>query len=319
MEQKSSYPNIKQLLANTKVSSIASPKGGAVIIRSTETTYEGFKKLLEHHILSAPVLDVNTNKYTGFLDMRDLASFVVFVDDDQHSDVPSNLQDILIRGCKLLKQPTDGVTCTYLSRRNPFHQVQLEDTLLHVCEILAKGVHRVPVVDAKGQVVNIVSQSTVVNFLNTHIKEHNIKSELGKTIKELNLGSKPVITVHKDTSAIDTFRLMDRKKLSSVAVVDNDGKFIGNTSASDLKLFIKTLSLDLLHHPIMTYLNQIRQESIEIKSPTISVSGNDTLAVVIGKLASTRVHKLFVADDVTGYKPDQCISLTDILKLIVKS
>lgn len=249
--------------------------------------------------------------------MRDLVSFVVFVDDDQNSPVPNNLQAILLKGCKLLKQPTDGVTCTYLSRRNPFHPVKEQDSLLNVCEILAKGVHRVPVVDAEGKVVNIVSQSTIIQFINSHIKEANVKSELGKTINELHLGSKPVVSVHKDASAIETFRLMDNKKLSSLAVVDNDGRFIGNTSASDLKLFIKTLSVELLHQPIMSYLNKIRQESIEIASPTISVTGKDTLAVLVGKIAATKVHKLFVADDVGGYKPDRVISITDILRQII--
>lgn len=310
----SNFSTIKKLLNDTKASAVHAPKNGVVIVHSTESAYEGFKKLLDNHILSAPVLDATTKKYTGFLDMRDLVSFVVFVDDDQNSAVPNNLQSILLKGCRLLKQPTDGVTCTYLSRRNPFHQVKVDDSLLVVCEILAKGVHRVPVVDEHGTVVNIISQSSIIQFINSHIKEANVKNELLKTINELHLGSKPVISVDKDTSAIETFRLMDNKKLSSLAVVDHDGRFVGNTSASDLKLFIKTLSVDLLHQPIMSYLNKIRQESIEIVSPTISVSGKDTLAVLVGKMAATKVHKLFVADDVGGYKPDRVISITDILR-----
>lgn len=67
---------------------------------------------MEHNILSAPVWDEKQMKYTGFLDIKDLVSFVVFVDDDQKSDVPQNLHELIMRGCKLFKVPLDGVTCT---------------------------------------------------------------------------------------------------------------------------------------------------------------------------------------------------------------
>jgi hypothetical protein len=68
--------------------------------------------LIASGVLSAPVLDLVTNKYTGFLDVRDLVSFSVYVYEDQTSDIPNNLQDILIHGSKLYKIPTDGVTVT---------------------------------------------------------------------------------------------------------------------------------------------------------------------------------------------------------------
>jgi len=126
-----------------------------------------------------------------------------------------------------------------------------------------------------------------------------------------------VVSVKQDTPALETFRLMDKKKISGVAVVDHAGKFVGNTSASDLKLFMKTLSLEILNKPIMEVLKTIRQESIEIKSPTISVSSKDTVDVVIGKLASTKIHKLFVADDVDGYRPIAVVSITDVLRYLL--
>jgi len=305
----------RQLLGKHKVSDL--PKREIIVVNSTESPYEGFKKLIKHNILSAPVFDVVKKQYTGFLDMRDLVSFVVFIHDDQVSDVPNNLQDILLHGCKLFKQPQDGVTSTYLSRRNPFHSVSGEDTLLSVAEILAKGVHRVPVVDSKGDVINIISQTSLIAFFQKNHKE--LAHVTHKLISELNVGSKPVICVSQNTKAIEAFRLMDNKKISGVAVVDETGRFIGNTSASDLKLFISSPSLELLHQSILTFLNAIRQESIDIKSPTISCSSHDTLEIVIGKLASTKIHRIFVADDNSGYKPVAVVSITDILRYAVKN
>jgi len=271
---------------------------------------------VENNILSAPVFDEKTEKYTGFLDIRDLVSFVVFMDDDQKSDVPQNLLELIMHGCKLFKVDLDGVTVTYLSRRNPFHPISINDSLLTVCEELAKGLHRVPIVDNNGNVVNIISQSSIIHFLSQH--KQAIKKLTSRTLQELNIGTKPVISVKQDTPAIETFRLMDKKKISGVAVVDNLGKFVGNTSASDLKLFMKTLSLDILNRPIVEVLKIIRQENIEIRSPTISVSPKDTLEIAIGKLASTKIHKLFIASDHDGYKPEVVVSITDILRCLLK-
>jgi len=300
----------------TPVTSLKSREAGVIIIKSSCSPYEGFKTLVENNILSAPVYDEKTQKYTGFLDIRDLVSFVVFVDDDQKSDVPQNLHELIMHGCKLFKVELEGVTVTYLSRRNPFHPVSSNDTLLKVFEVLSKGIHRVPVVDAQGNVVNIISQSSIIQFLQQH--RHTIKKLTSHNLQELNIGTRPVVAVREDTPAIETFRLMDKKKISGVAVVDHLGKFIGNTSASDLKLFMKTLSLDILNKPIVEVLKKIRQESIDIKSPTISVSPKDSVETAIGKLSSTKIHKLFVADDHEGYKPEAVVSITDILRYLLK-
>jgi len=308
---------IRDLLAATPVNTLPTPKGHVIVIPSTQTPYDAFKILISNNILSAPVMDVHSKKYTGFLDMRDLVSFVVFIDDDQKSDVPNNLNDILIKGSKLLKVPLEGVTCTYLSRRNPFVALNANDNLLKVCEVLATGVHRVPVVDEKGDVINIISQSSVISFLNKNGSKFH--DEFSKSIGQLHLGTKPVITVPKETPAIETFRLMDNKKISGVAVVDANGRLVGNTSASDLKLFLKTPSIELLQMTIMNFLNKIRQESIDITSPTITCRSTDPLSTAIGKITSTRVHRLFIADDDGGYKPSSCLSITDVLRHIVKS
>jgi len=287
------------------------------IVKSTHLPVEGFKLLVDNNILSAPVYDVKENKFTGFLDIKDLVSFVVFVDDDQNSDAPQNLQDLIMHGCKLYQVPVDGVTCTYLSRRNAFHAVKASESLLKVCQILAKGVHRVPVVDDAGNVVNIISQSMIVQFLAKNL-EH-LGPDFKKTIAELNLGTHPVVCVKHDTSAIETFRLMDNRKISGVAVIDDTGRFVGNTSASDLKMFMKTLSLETLKLPIVQFLKMIRQESVDdIASPAMGLASTETVEVAVGKLAVTKIHKLFVADDNDGYKPRAVVSITDVLRLLLK-
>jgi len=309
---------ITKLLSDTLVSALPTPKGTVVVVKSTETPFEGFKKISEHNILSAPVYDEVHHKYTGFLDMRDLVSFVVFIDDDQKSETPNDLKTLILHGTKMLKVPLEGATVTYLSRRNPFHPVLETDNLLSVCNVLIKGVHRVPVVNPSGEVLNIISQSSIIQFLNQQLPK--IKTELEKELKSINIGTKPVICVKKIMSAGETFRLMDKRKISGVAVIDEEsGALVGNTSSSDLKLFIRSLSMESLNMPIMQFLNKIRQEHIDIRMPTITCSPRDTLAFLIEKLSATKIHKIFIADDSNGYKPMAVVSITDVLKYILSA
>jgi hypothetical protein len=51
------------------------------------------------------------------------------------------------------------------------HPVNLNDTLLKAVETLAKGVHRLPVVNDKGDVVNIISQSSIIAFLQKNVSK----------------------------------------------------------------------------------------------------------------------------------------------------
>jgi len=305
---------VRALLSQTKVGALKRPPK-VIVIDSKTPLLEAFQTLLDHNLLSAPVYDGEKKVYTGFLDIRDLVSFVVFVYDEQKVEDNNTLKDILRHGEKMFSTPTtDGVTVSYLSRRNKFIQVMDEDTLLKVTEILSHGVHRVPVIDKDGNVVSIVSQSNVVAFLNSHLQQ--LGNQLAKSINEIKIGSSPVESVIKTATVIDTLRLMDVKMRSGIALVDASGRLVGTTTGKDLKLFIKNPTLSALKSPIFNFLNEVRAQLIDIKSPTISVFGTDTLALAIGKLAATSVHRVFVVNNEKEYKAVAVVSITDILKFI---
>lgn len=104
--------------------------------------------------------------------------------------------------------------------------------------------------------------------------------------------------------------------VSGIAVVDRDGKLIGNTSAKDLKLFMLdrgTLSLD---KDILTYLSQIRQrEHIDEVHPSCSVQVTATIGHVIELMAATKYHRVFLTDK--EGRPIGVLSLSDVLKFAV--
>jgi len=283
-----------------------------IVVSSNETPVQGFEKLLKNNILSAPVFDEATQKYVGFLDIRDLVSYTVFAFNNRNTvayQAPGPIYHTLI----------DNVTVTYLARRNPFLPVHPDQTLLEVAEILANGVHRVPVVDESGKLISIISQSNLIAYLNLHL-DGDLREEVQVKIKDAQLGTSPVISVSKNVSTIDTFQLMDNTKKNAVAIVSTTGTLMGNISGRDLKLFIESsCSYDILSLSIFEFLTKIRNESeIDIRTPSISCNLNETLYTVVKKLAATGVHRLYIVNSSEDYTPVRVISLTDILKYLLK-
>ena len=130
-----------------------------------------------------------------------------------------------------------AVSVTYLSRRNPFRPMTVGASLLQVSRALSTQLHRVPIVDDSGRCIGIVSQSVLIKFLAAHRDE--LKDELRQTVGALQLGMCKVISVPSDASAWQAFKVLELNSVSGIAIVDRDGKLVGNTSARDLKVRIQ--------------------------------------------------------------------------------
>jgi len=296
-------------LNNLTVSSIHSVQK-IIQLPSTATLIHGFETLLDNNILSAPVYIEGSGEYVGFLDIRDIVSFVVFVYDQQIVSNDSRLADLIRYGVgQFHTLTTDGVTLTYLARRNIFRPVKLTDSLMKVIKILGSGLHRVPVLDDEGKLVNIISQSTIIALMAQLNFQDNVP-----IIEIPSLGTIPVVTVNCEESVISTYRKIDSHKLSGVAIVDNDGRMVGVTTGKDLKYFIRNPHLATLEMKIFDNIKQIRNNDIEIRTTSISVFERDTLKRTIQLIAATKVHRVFVMNNDNEYKPLRVISISDVLK-----
>jgi predicted transcriptional regulator len=289
-----------------------------VEIDSTIGLYEGFQILLTNNIVSAPVWDPEAQKYTGFLDIRDLAGFVVYVYDTQQVGDNTQLADLITHGQSQFKTATtDGISIKYLSRRNRFHPISIDSSLYEVCEALsAPDIHRVPILE-NGKVVTIISQTTIIKYLSQR-SDVTLDSSDDPSIGDLKIGSSPVLTVKTTESVINTFRKMEQRQKSGIAIVDENGNLVGATTAKDLGLFIKDPTLQALKGNIFDYLKLIRQQQINITNPCITVSQREKLSRAVGLLAATRVHRIFVVDTDEHFVPVSVLSITDILKKLIK-
>ena len=247
------------------------------------------------------------------------------------------------------KPSTPGaVTVSYLAARNPMPPVfyTKESSLLDICKVLAsRRKHRVCIgatsaaragkrfilsnITACPRVEfdltstftpivceGILSQSSIVAFIASKCP----KGSLDETMTEAGLPFlKDVMTIADTASAAEAFELLDSKRLSGIAVVDEDGKLVGNTSAKDIKRAVLDAGRTSMDVDILSYLASVRQgEAVgkKDKYPSCHVHDDSTVAHVVNVMAKTGFHRVFVVDK--DMKPVGVVSFTDVINFVIK-
>jgi predicted transcriptional regulator len=70
--------------------------------------------------------------------------------------------------------------------------------------------------------------------LSKHVQE--FEPIANKTLEELGLASKSVVTIGTDDLAVEAFQKMVKEKVTSVAIVDSEGSLVTSISAKDIKV-----------------------------------------------------------------------------------
>eukprot|EP01129_Flabellula_baltica_P004364 TRINITY_DN1516_c0_g1_i1.p1 TRINITY_DN1516_c0_g1~~TRINITY_DN1516_c0_g1_i1.p1 ORF type:complete len:302 (+),score=79.01 TRINITY_DN1516_c0_g1_i1:871-1776(+) len=293
--------NVCAYLESKTVSDI--PVKSLITISGEMNLANAFQVLLEKDVQSAPV-HVN-GEYVGFLDIRDLVSYVIMLYNNESVANDTTLHDVISSGLA-------GVTTEEFAKKNIFVPVTMSDNLLTVAQILSRReVHRVPVVE-DGVLVNIISQLDVIKMFSAqNFEDTTIVSQVPE------LGN-PAITVETSRSLIDTFNVLFEKNITGVPLVDENGRLVATSSGKDLILFLRNPSLNLLSRSVFENLKAVRADDVgDEMAVTVTISINDTINRAIHLLAATGVHRLFVVDNEQTYKPLKAISFTDILNYLV--
>lgn len=203
-------------------------------------------------------------------------------------------------------------TISYLAKRNHFVYCESHATLKDVCEcLIQQSCHRVPVLNNNLKCQNIITQIVLIRFIAKNYPLENLQ----QSIKDASISYlKEVIMIRDDAPASDAFKLLDDKRLSGIAVVDEEGKLVGNTSARDIKLAAIDEGKTAIEMDILSYLTKVRQAVPRKKEryPCCHIHENATVAHVIDLLAKTGYHRVFVVDE--KMCPIGVISVTDITK-----
>lgn len=297
--------------------------------------------------MGAPVYNSETKAYVGSFDARDILSCVTAAHREfvrmggHHSpgedttmphdmDLPEHHQrqkDLMAKALQHIKidtkPPSPGaVSVSYLAARN--HMVvphfTKDASLLDICKELGKrNSHRVPIIDtSSGSPVctAIISQSGLVAYIASKCPPGSLEEKM--TDAGLNF-RKDVVKIRDDASAASAFELLDSKRLSGIAVVDEDGKLIGNTSARDIKSAVMDAGRTGMDMDILSYLSQVRQSQMvkNDRYPSCHVYEDATVGHVVNLLAKTGYHRVFVVDK--DKKPIGVVSFADIINFFIEN
>lgn len=310
-----------RLIIGTRVDNVRPPDNKIFVAQRTDLLMDVWRGLVQHKFLSVPVLQKTKSKYYGFLDLYDIVKFVVEFFGEQVETLKSSEDWFALATSseEFCKKTVNDVIRHPVSFRNPFFPVHSGYSLFAAVEAMARerGLHRVPVIDESRKLITIITQSQIVDILSKNLDI--IGDKKNKTVNLTDNYFEDVFSVGEDSIAMDAFKLMVEKNVSGLAVVDKEGKLVGNISLRDLKAMSTDARLFWrLYQTVHNFLLKIRHEDSGDRPRTIvTVKPTDTLETVIKKLAENKIHRVYIVDE--AKKPQGVISLKDVLKEIISN
>jgi len=246
----------------------------------------------------------------GVVDMLDILTFVANKMGYTTPDPSSSLRAVKELLSKTIKDVVG------ISGRNRFICSKNTSNIYEIVDLLSsKDVHRVGIVDQNNDLIGFISQSDIIKYIEAN--EGKLYAKLNQKISEVwDMNPKKVESICQDQFIIDALTVLERKKISGMAVVDKEGKILGNISTSDLKR-MDTESPEQLCYDIYQSIDQYIRSVKSVKEsgfPTfepIFVKPSDYVSQVIRSVNSKHVHRVYIVDE--DQKPINEISLCDII------
>jgi len=287
---------------------IATKKSRVIALNANTLIQEALRTLAINNIISAPVIDTNNNRFIGFLDLIDIASYAWHVYRQQSPNYWSGGFRFSESSTATSFFSTPVRDVINFSWWNQVLTTKESDSLADVIETFSSRYykpHRVGVLDSLGQFTNIITQTDLVQFAFQNI---GILPFASKTVSELGI-ARPPILIPVESSLIDTINVIVSNRVSGLGLIDQRGKLAANFSASDLRGMVPN-TFNCFNEPALTYLSLGR-----FLAP-ITCSENTLLSDLVSLFAREKIHRVYVVDEerVTGV-----ISLSDIIPLFRQS
>jgi len=295
------------------------PKGSRiVVVNRQDTVPELFKKLVDSNILSAPVINKD-GKFYGFVDQHDIVVHVSNLFSDLNGTNLTDVEKLFEAESTFCKSTVAQIAKYPVRKENPNHPVHAGSSLFVAWELLAStpdGIHRIPVINDQQVIVDVVTQSMLIDFLWQNLERIGIVADT--KVQSIH-GSTPVLTVQENTKAIVAFRQMASSGVYGLAVLDKDGKLVDNISIRDLKGIHPDAKIFWrLWNTVKVFKEKALADfppPTKIEGP-IYVKAGDKLRDVVEKMALNHIHRIYVVDD--NMSPQRVISQSDILREVLR-
>merc|ERR1712137_863670 len=164
-----------------KVSDLGTPKEQIVTLSPQNCIEEAINLLSKHKIHSIPVMD--KKNCIGLLDFVDIAHFIARASPDDEELTRDLLQSLEIAGRTIALETVDNILNE--SQVDPFVPVFVGNNMSMVVELMASGIHRVPICDEEGALQGAISQTDLIKYLNENVKQID-KQFAQKAVEQLD-------------------------------------------------------------------------------------------------------------------------------------
>jgi len=264
------------------------PERRVVFLEDGVSIQEALSILQDKNISGAPVVNTKEGKFLGFVDMFDIVTCLLGVLPLQESD----------DGAQHFSTTTMAQVIELTSMYQGFPiscwPVKREMFLPKVMELFWTGVHRVPVLSADNNIINVLTQSDVLTFMaqNMHLLEPSSRK---KTLAQCNLGGVPPLTARETDKTSTVVKLLHDKRITALPVLNEEGQVTANFSISDLK-GLNGKNFKDIFLPVKSYLEKRASSSdasfhCERSLHPLTVNIEDGLEETIYKMVATRVHR----------------------------
>ncbi|WVZ67624.1 hypothetical protein U9M48_016676 [Paspalum notatum var. saurae] len=204
----------------------------------------------------------------------------------------------------------------------PFLALQSSDTFLTMLLLLSKyRMKSLPVVDiGEGTISNVITQAAVVHMLAECVGLHWFEEWGTKTLSEIGLPImrlSKIVKVREDEPALKAFRLMRRKGVGGIPVVDDSGRAVGSIMIKDVKHLLTASEANRDYRTLTAkeFIANARQSSGERQMSIITCSRGDSVKDIILKLDAEKRQRIYVVNEEGNL--DGLITLRDIIAKLV--
>ncbi|KAJ2801079.1 cell separation during budding [Coemansia guatemalensis] len=290
-----------------------------VQVDSESTVEEACDALIEHKIQSVPLYDSRSHSYVGMFDLHDLAAYILAKRETRAERTrSSSIGSDSGNSSPLVRKVTgsgrniggDMVSkISDLSHMNPFYSVVPETTVAQATQVFAKGAHRVAVMQDERTIRGILSQARVVRYFFERAASADGATEseqqlLDSTLESLKLVSRDVVCATADMPVVRALSLLESWHISSIAIVDEERRLVGNLSLTDVKYLAR--ERQLVRGSCMELVRASRflqgVQDGQDKAAVFSVRPQATLRYVLAKLIATGAHRIWITEP--GAHPD---------------
>ncbi|XP_017777719.1 PREDICTED: 5'-AMP-activated protein kinase subunit gamma-2-like isoform X2 [Nicrophorus vespilloides] len=180
-------------------------------------------------------------------------------------------------------------------------------TLIH------NRIHRLPVIDPEtGNVLYILTHKRILRFLFLYINELPKPAYMGKTLREVKIGTYDNIeTASEDTSIILALKKFVERRVSALPIVDPEGRLVDIYAKFD----VINLAAEKTYNDLDVSLKKANEHRNEWFEGVHKCRLSETLFAIMEKIVRAEVHRLVVVDDED--KVIGIISLSDLLLYLV--